>query len=238
MSTILILHGWGSCARNWQRVKEELEKKDRKVYLPDLPGFGENTILEKSWSIDDYFNWVKEYCEKNKLSRFFLLGHSFGGGLAVKLAVDCPEKIQGLVLVAPKIRRQKTFRYYLGLVLTKTGEVVFSIPLLSSLRPFARKVLYHLIGTRDYYKLTLRDSLYLKETFKLIVKMDVTDLLAKIKAPVLIIWGDKDRLTPVKDAYLAHRKIENSRLEIIKDGKHGLNLEMPEALAEKILKFI
>lgn len=235
---ILILHGWGSCARNWQRVKEELEKKDCRVYLPDLPGFGENTILEKSWSIDDYFNWVKEYCEKNKLSRFFLLGHSFGGGLAVKLAVDCPEKVQGLILVAPKIRRQKTLRYYLGLVLARTGEVVFSIPLLSSLRPFARKVLYHLIGTRDYYKLTLRDSLYLKETFKLIVKMDVTDLLAKIKAPVLIIWGDKDRLTPVKDAYLAHRKIENSKLEIIKDGKHALNLEKPEMLAEKILKFI
>jgi len=238
MKHVLILHGWGSCAKNWQRVKEKLEKGGCKVYLPDLPGFGENATLGKPWSIEDYFNWVKEYCRKNSLSRFFLLGHSFGGGLAIKFAVDSPEKIQGLILVAPKIRRQKTLRYYLGLALAKIGELFFVIPFLAFLRPFARKVLYRIIGTKDYYKLDVKKAIHLKETFKLIVKMDAMDLLALIKVSTLIIWGDKDRLTPVKDAYLARKKIENSKLEIIKNGKHGLNLEMPDMLSEKILKFI
>ena len=238
MTPILILHGWGSCAEHWRGVAERLQAAGHIVYSPDLPGFGESAALEKPWSIEDYFYWVREYCEKNNLSRFLLVGHSFGGGLAVKIASAYPEKILGLILIAPKIRRQKTFRYYLGVSLAKIGEVVFFIPFLSSLRPFARRALYSLIGTKDYYKLDVEKSLNLKETFKLIVKMDVTLLLPEIKRPTFIIWGDKDRLTPIKDAYMTNKKIENSKLLIVNNGKHGLNLEMPEFLAEKILDFI
>ena len=53
MSTILILHGWGSQAKNWQKVKEGLEKVGYKVFVPDLPGFGENTPLERAWITED-----------------------------------------------------------------------------------------------------------------------------------------------------------------------------------------
>ena len=45
MEKILILHGWGSCAKNWEQVKELLEKKEYKVFIPDLPGFGNNPCL-------------------------------------------------------------------------------------------------------------------------------------------------------------------------------------------------
>ena len=42
MNTILILHGWGSCAKNWDKVKKLLEKRGYKVFVPDLPGFEQN----------------------------------------------------------------------------------------------------------------------------------------------------------------------------------------------------
>lgn len=238
MTPILILHGWGSCAKNWQKVKEKLEEKGRRVYLPDLPGFGESAELKKTWSIDDYLDWVQEYRKKNKLSRFFLVGHSFGGGLAVKIAAFSPENIRGLILLAPKIRRQKTFRYYFILLLAKTGRAVFHVPFLASLRPFARKILYSLVGSKDYYRLDTQKAVHMKETFNSIVKMDVASLLPRIKVPTLIVWGDKDRLTPLKDAYFANQRIAGSRLEVVRNGRHGLNLEMPEMLAEKISAFI
>ena len=235
---LLILHGWGSCARNWQKVKEIIEKKGYRVFAPDLPGFGENPQPSEPWFIDDYVNWIKEYCEKNNLSQFFLLGHSFGGGLAVKLAGALPGRVQKLILVGAKIRRQKTLRYYAGLVLGKTGNLIFSLPVLSLFRSLGRKVLYALMGTRDYYVLEVKKAVTMKETFKKVIGEDLTADLSCIKAPTLIVWGRKDRLTPLKDAYLIKKKIAGSKLEIIENQGHVPNLEAPKVLAEKVLNFI
>jgi len=238
MNTILILHGWGIGSKTWVKVKEILEGRGHKVYAPDLPGFGDSPAPEKPWSVDDYVRWVLNYCKKNNLSRFFLIGHSFGGGIAVKSASQFPDMIKMLVLVAAKLRRQKTIRYYGGMILARAGNLVFYTPLFSFLRPLARKILYKLIGAKDYYKLELNKAYIMKETFKKVVKEDLTGHLAKINIPTLIIWGKKDNITPVKDAYLINREVRGSKLEIIENGRHALNLEAPEILAEKIIKFI
>jgi len=238
MNTILILHGWGIGSKTWVKVKEILESRGYKVYVPDLPGFGDSPVPEKPWSINDYADWALSYCKKNNLLQFVLIGHSFGGGISVKLVNNFPEKVRGLVLVAPKLHRQKTLRYYGGLALAKIGKLVFSIPILSFFHPLARKILYELIGTKDYYKLELDKTNTMKETFRRVVGADLIPELAAIRIPTLIIWGDKDRMTPISDAYLIQKGINGSKLEIIENGRHALNLETPEILAEKIIKFI
>ena len=238
METILILHGWGSRAENWNRVKELLENRGYNVLAPDMPGFGKNPPPQRPWTTEDYSEWVKDFCEKQNFSQFFLLGHSFGGGLAVKFASRFPEKIKGLILVAPKIRRQKNYRYCLGLISAKLGKIIFSIPIFSFFRPLARRVLYAVIGTRDYYKLEIQKAVIMKETFKEIVGEELISYLPRIKTPTLIVWGEKDDMTPVKDAHLINKMIKGSKLEVIKKGEHALNLQFPEILAEKILNFI
>ncbi len=238
MKTLLILHGWGSRADNWARVQELLEKEGIKVFVPDLPGFGDTPAPPKPWTIDDYVDWVRNFCEKNNLSQFFLLGHSFGGGIAVKFVNAFPEEILGLILVAPALRRRKTLKYYICLALAKMGNLVFSIPGLSFFRLLARKILYVFAGTRDYYEVEFSKTVAMKETFKNIIREDLTHCLSKIKAPTLIIWGGKDVVTPTKEAYLIKNEIKNAKLEIIKNSQHGLNLEKPEILAEKISNFI
>jgi len=238
MNNVLILHGWWSRAKNWSQVKELLENQGYKVFVPDLPGFGENSPPPQPWSINDYVEWVSDFCEKNNLSQFFLLGHSFGGGLAVKFVNSFPGKTRALILVSAKIRRQKSFRYYLGLILGKLGKLIFFIPGFSFLQPFARKVLYWLIGTRDYYQLEAEKAFTMKETFKKIIEEDLTPYLSQISVPTLIIWGKKDNITPLKDAYLINKEIEGSKLEIIKDGRHVPNMETPELLAQKVKEFL
>ena len=237
MEAILILHGWGIGSKTWIQVKRKLEERGYEVFVPDLPGFGENPPPPKPWAINDYFEWVKDFCEKQNLSQFFLIGHSFGGGLAIKFVNFFPEKVKGLILVAPKIRRQKSYRYYLGLILSKLGKIVFSIPIFSFFQPLARKVLYVLIGTRDYYKLELEKTITMKETFKKVIGEELIYYLPSIKISTLIIC-EKDAITPIKDAHLINKTIKGSRLEIVKDGEHALNLQMPEILAQKILNFI
>ena len=238
METVLILHGWGSRSENWSRIKELLENQGHRIFTPDMPGFGKNPPPPQPWTIEDYFKWVQDFCEKNNLSQFFLLGHSFGGGLAVKFTNRFPEKVKGLILVAPKIRRQKNYRYYLGLILAYTGKIIFYLPPFSFLQPLAKRVLYKILGVRDYYKLDAQKTVIMKETFKKVVGEDLVGYLAPIKNPTLIVWGKRDDMTPFKDAILINKTIQGSKLEIIEEGEHALNLQFPDVLAQKVITFI
>ena len=78
----------------------------------------------------------------------------------------------------------------------------------------------------------------MKETIKLILKEDLSKQIHKIKKPTMIIWGDKDEATPIEDAYFINKEIKNSRLEIIMDTGHAINLDRPDELAEAIYKFL
>lgn len=246
MSPILILHGWGSSAKNWSRVRELLESKGYKVFVPDLPGFGEALPPQKPWSVDDYVQWVKAYIDSLQtqgelVEQFFLLGHSFGGGIAVKFSCAFPERVSKFILVSPALRRRKSLKQIIFLFLAKLGKLVFTatgLILLWPLEKWIKKVLYRLAGTTDYYKLDVNGMVEMKETFKKVTKEDLTYCLYKIKAPTLIVWGAKDALTPVREAYIARKEINNSKLEIIEDGEHGLNLQKPDILVEKIIKFL
>src|SRR3989344_6646864 len=83
---MIVLHGWGSNSARWEKVAELLGEKNIQVFVPDLPGFGQTPEPKTAWDLNNYVEWVKEFSEKiPELNHgFFLLGHSFGGSLAVK----------------------------------------------------------------------------------------------------------------------------------------------------------
>jgi pimeloyl-ACP methyl ester carboxylesterase len=236
---ILILHGWGSKSDNWKSVKRFLEKdKEVKVHIPDLPGFGKKAVPKKPWSTDDYAKWVNDFCKRKKFENIALVGHSFGGGLAVKFSALHPERVKKLILVNAAVIRSKSLKYYPSLVVAKTANLILSAPYLSKLKPFLRKGFYRLIGTSDYSKLDLDKTNVMKGTFKKVVSEDLSCYLPAVQAETLVIWGDKDMMTPISHGYAINAKIPKSRMEIIKGAKHAINLEFPDVLAEKILKFI
>lgn len=90
------------------------------------------------------------------------------------------------------------------------------------------------IRRRDYIK----TQGIMREVFKKVITQDLTAKFSKIQIPTLIIWGDKDEMTPVQDAYLMQELIPNSKLEVINAAKHALNFQAPEKLVETITKFI
>ncbi|MFH1841161.1 MAG: alpha/beta hydrolase [Candidatus Nealsonbacteria bacterium] len=237
--TILILHGWGSSLKSWIGVKEILEKKGNRVFVPDLPGFGESSLPEKPWSVSDYVEWVNKYAEKNNLSQFFLSGHSFGGRIAIKLSAKYLEKVSGLILIdSAGLDREKnlSFRQRIVFNFSKVRNIIVSFPFLGKiLYPFFQKLSYFLAGNRDYY---LIKNQVMKETFKKVISEDLSSLLPEIKAKTLIVWGEKDKLTPLESAFLIKKKVSNSILEVIPKIGHNPHLEAPDILADKILKFI
>ena len=100
---------------------------------------------------------------------------------------------------------------------------------------------YYLLVRKAFYKFIIKKSDYIytkgimKETYLKIISEDLSCHLSFIKVPTVIIWGDKDESTPVKNAYFINQKIKNSKLVIISGAGHNLNQKEPEILVKEVL---
>jgi len=232
---LLILPGWGSNSGRWQKVKELLEEKGVEVLVLDLPGFGITPSPNIAWGRDDYINWVFQKIKEKNWQKFNLLGHSFGGGLSAKIAAAFPEMIEKLILLSPAIIKRRSIKTYLFYWVAFLGKKIFSLPGFRKFQPQAQWLVYKLAGTRDYY---VADGM-MKEVMKKIWQEEPLEgLLEKIQIKTLVLWGKRDDVLPLKDAYLIKEKIRDSELKIISKARHSPHREAPEELAEAIIQFL
>jgi len=231
---VLILHGWQSFSGAWREVVKLLAEKGFSVFVPDLPGFGRSFIPNEAWGIDDYVQFVLKFAKELKIDQFILLGHSFGGQIAIKLAAFYPEKVEKLILCAPAaIRHKKRLKVRAFYILAKIGNLIFSLPLLKLIREKIRRILYFLAREKDY-----QVAGDLKETMKKVISEDTRQYLSKINSETLILWGDKDRMIPVSDADTLKNGIVTATIKIIKDAGHNFPYEVPKVLVSEVLTLL
>lgn len=232
---ILILHGWGSNSSRWIKVQKQLTQNGYRVVMPDLPGFGNTKEPPSAWTISDYSNFVHEFTKKINLDKFVLIGHSFGGRIAIDYTIRYTEQLNKLVLIsAAGITRHKRVKTRVFLILTKLSKIIFSISILEYFRPFAIKIVYKFTGSYDYKKASQR----MQKIMKRILEENLRAFLPRIILPTLILWGEKDTLTPVSDGEILNEEIQNSYLHIFPNQPHALNITMPKTLAKYIANFI
>lgn len=230
MKKLIILHGWQSSKEKWERVKQELESENLEVSIPDLPGFKPQNKLQKTWNLDDYARWLKDFSSGQE--RFFLLGHSFGGRIAIKFALNYPQDLEGLILVSSGgIKSRRTIKRLFLENFAPTFKKFSFLPGYS----FLRKLFYKYIVRKTDY---LEAEGHLKNTFRKVVSEDLTPYLPWIKPNTLIIWGEKDEVLPLSDGKLVDQNIKNSNLVVLEGKGHAPNLECPKRLALEIAKFI
>ena len=224
---VLILHGWGASSASWLKVQEILAKAGFKVLVPDFPGFGKSDSPQEPWSVTDYMRWTNEFTELLRLKKFFLLGHSFGGRVAIRFAVDFPIKLEKLILCsAAGIKMQPNLKRRLAGELSNLSK---------SLPPDIRnKFKDAFLRNTDYFKA----SGVMKETMKNVIAKDLEPYLSGIRTQTLIVWGSDDKMVPIRYAHIFRDKIKNSSLEIMPKIGHSPHLQNPEELADIILKFL
>jgi len=223
---IVILHGWGSDLTKWSPFKKFLQQAGFKVYLPKLP-------INQPRATDDFSLWLKQYVKK--IDKFILIGHSFGGQIAVNFTAQYPQKVTHLVLInSSAIRNKLNFKRLIFLPFAKLGKLIFSLPLLKSLAAPAKKILYKTVQEADYFKATPT----MKQIMKIIVKEDQQANLKKITVPTLVLWGQQDKTTPLSQGKLTAKLIKNSTLKVFPQTTHGLPFQKPQAVIKKILWFI
>lgn len=235
--SILILHGWGSTmsGSRYQALQKILEKKGYTVFAPDLPGFGENKLKKDELFFADYVSFVKDFLQQKKLKRVILLGHSFGGRIAIAFTALYPESVSKLVLVNASgiVRPLPSLKKKAVYFITKLSKPIFGLPGLSHLYKFFRKAVYYSIGEMDYY-----NAKSLAKTFTNIYRVSIVEQLSKISVPTLIVWGENDTMTPLADGKLMRQKIKDSTFIVVKGATHRLPYENPDVFAQEVLKFI
>ncbi len=180
-----------------------------RVLNSDFFGFGNSPRPPYPIDIPDYADAVSELMYKYSMKDVVLIGHSFGGRVALYLAATCPDLVSGIVLIDsagifPKFSLNRFIKINVHRILKKLG-------------------FKGLKGSVDYRRL---DDIE-KATFNNIVSFDLESRLEDISCPTLLIWGKDDKDTPLYMAKKLNKKIKNSELVIFNDAGHFSYLDKP-----------
>lgn len=195
---MIFLHGWGSNASAFLFVAREVKCR---AVLVDFYGFGKSPEPKEPLTVKSYASAVLEVMQAESLESAVLVGHSFGGRVAIEIAANYPEKVKSLVLIdSAGVRPRRGIRYYFKVLLHK----------------MLKKLGKGLSGSADYRAL----SPVMKRTFINIVNYNQTPQLKNVRCETAIFWGDRDRVTPMYMARVLKRKIKRSYLFILTNSGH------------------
>ena len=210
---VLLLHGWGVETSSF-RPLTDLLKKSYKVIALDFPGFGKSDTPGTPWEVGDYSTFLIKFMEQIHLTKADIIAHSFGGRVAIKLAVEKPEMINKLILVnSAGIKPRRKFKYYFKIFLAKTGKMASKF--LGEPGNKFKKIIYEHIGSKDF-----QNAGPMRNTFIKVINEDLQPLLKSIIAPTLLIWGENDMETPVYMGKIMEKEIKDSGLVILKNAGH------------------
>jgi pimeloyl-ACP methyl ester carboxylesterase len=228
---MVLLHGWGGSVQSFRAVINRLSLKNR-VYAFDLPGFGKSDPPGPEWGSGEYTETVVEVLDQLKISRPHVIGHSFGGKIAMRMAAFHPDRINKLVLVdSAGIPPKRGWKYRL-----RVGGFKMAKKLLGLLGKWGENRLngfYRKVGSDDY-----RQAGALRPVMVRVVNEDVTPIMGKITCPTLLIWGELDTDTPLSDGQFIHDRIAASRLVVIKEAGHYSYLDNPDLFYNAVSNFL
>lgn len=215
---IVLLHGWGA---NSTLMLPIAKRTDRLCVIPDMYGFGDTPHGDNPLNVEDYAKGVIKLLDNLQIDKFDIVGHSFGGRVAIYIATKYASRVNKLVLidsagVKPRFNFIKTLKVWLYKIKKKLGLDISKY------------------GSNDYKKL---DGA-MKKTFVNVVNYNQKKDLKNITCPTLIIWGGKDKTTPFYMAKIMRKRIKKSSLFVIEKAGHFSYADNIELFSAKFNAFI
>ena len=241
--TILLLHGYTGSKDNWTRFAVYLTK-DYHVVIPDIPGYGESSMIEKdSYDLSNQMSRLHKFAQAVELKKFHVAGNSMGGFFAGIYAVRYPDEIisVGLFDAAGVMSLEKS----IVMKMMEKGEnpLVFKdsndMPRILALLfvnppglpyPIKKVMTQTALANRKFYEKEL------KEIFPDFLSLEKE--LPNVKAQTLILWGDQDKVLDVSSVKVFEKGLKNHKSVIIKDCGHLPMMEKPQETATQYIDFI
>jgi pimeloyl-ACP methyl ester carboxylesterase len=252
---IVLVHGITSTSESWREVMPWLADRFT-VLAPDLLGHGESAKPRGDYSLGAYASGIRDLMAALGYERGTFLGHSLGGGVAMQLAYQFPERCERLVLVSSGGLGHQVHVLLRAAALPGAEWV---LPVIAG--PSARDA-GHAVG-RFLSRLGIRPAPDLAEfargygsladiearqafihTLRAVIdpagqRVSARDrLYLAAEVPSLVIWGGRDRIIPVRHGRRAHEEMPGSRFVELPDAGHFPQLDQPRAFVEELLRFM
>lgn len=215
---IVFLHGWGADKNSFLWLKNYFEEYS--LLFVDFPGFGESAIPEKPYFVSDYVCRLNELLSQFEIENLILVGHSFGGRVAIKYAFYHQNEYNkfNLVLVdSAGIKPRRSLSYYIKVARFKRVKKLAS-------KSKKYEVKLKEFGSADYKNVTG----VMRQTFINVVNEDLASYAKHILCKTIIVWGSKDNDTKLYMAKTLKRLIKNSELYILNNAGHFSFLDNPQ----------
>jgi len=244
---IVLIHGTSSSLHTFEGWASKL-KENHRVIRMDLPGFGlTGPFPNRDYAIDHYVEFVNRFLETKGVKQCILAGNSLGGNIAWRFAVKYPDKVDKLALIDASGYPLHSKSVPIAFKLAKT-------PVLNKLLTFitprfmAKASVENVYADKSkvtkalvdrYFELTLRkgNRQALVDRMKNMVDSDTLQI-KNIKKPTLVLWGEKDFLIPINNAFKFHRDLPNNTLVILKNAGHVPMEENPDESLAAFMGFL
>ncbi len=251
---LLLLHGIAGSSRTWRDIIPRLNDRFT-VIAPDLIGHGQSDKPVGDYSLGAFAGQIRDLLDILDIERASVIGQSFGGGVAMQLAYQHPERCERLVLVdSGGLGRE--VNWMLRFMTLPGSEYVMPVIFPGFVRDLGDS-LFRTINGRGIHLGRVAEmwsayaSLAEAENRRAFVRTikSVIDpggqtvsamnrLYLASAMPTLIIWGDRDDIIPVSHAYSAHEALPGSRLVIIEGVGHFPQIEAPEQFVNALVDFL
>lgn len=234
--TVILMHGWGCDASTVESIRAVAARRHR-VLTVDFPGHGESPDPpalpgDRVWGVDEYTRAIEELARHESVEAPILIGHSFGGRVAILYASR--NAVSKVVLVdAAGVKPRRPLHYYLRVYSFKLSRWILTT--FMGARGRARvEAMRAARGSADYRAA----SPMMRRVLSKVVNEDLKHVMPRIKAPTLLMWGEADTATPVADARVMERLIPDAGLVTFARAGHYSFLDAPGPFATVLDNFI
>jgi pimeloyl-ACP methyl ester carboxylesterase len=252
---VVLLHGLGATNASMLPTMWDLAR-DHRVIAPDLPGSGESAKPLRSYNAAFFARWLNDLMKKLRIERAPLVGNSMGGRIAIEAGLRYPERVDRMVLLAPApafikgreyVRIVRLLRPELALIPLplRHRAVVVGIRRMFS-RPSRLPATWYDAAADEFLRVfktprgriaffSAARQIYLEEPHG---RHGFWDRLPELSRPALFVWGERDRLVPVKFAPHVERALPKARSVTFEDCGHVPQYEFPERTNRVIREFL
>jgi pimeloyl-ACP methyl ester carboxylesterase len=254
---ILLIHGIGDNSTTWNAIQAKLAQRFT-VIAPDLLGHGRSDKPRADYSVAAYANGMRDLLSVLEIERVTVVGHSLGGGVAMQFAYQFPHLVERLILIgAGGVTKDVNVALRLAsLPMGSEALALLRLPLVLPALRTAGKILGNTLGTTGLGNdltqvLRILDDLpeptassAFTRTLRAVVdwRGQIVTMLDRCyltqAIPVLIVWGTRDVVVPVRHAWMAHAAMPGSRLEIFEGSGHFPFHDDPARFIDVVQRFI
>lgn len=245
VGTVIFIHGSGPGASGWSNFKKNvnaLSETGYRVIVIDIPGYGQTSKpTDAIYNLDFFTHYLDEFLVQKNITQAILIGNSLGGAIAIGYALDHPDKVSHLILMATGGIEEREIYFA-----TEGIQAMVKYPMGSP--EFTKEVLGELLKLLVFDPkhvtqelIDERWQILQTQNAQVLASMQIpnlTDRLQELSIPILGFWGYEDKFCPISGAHTIISHCNDARMNMLSQCGHWVMIEHSEYFNNQCIQFL